>query len=357
MKSKLSLLTILVVYVILSSQTGCESSETLKAAQPAEKLQVTEKSAKTSKNKEKVAEITFESTIHDFGDVLGKSKNAGEFKFENTGNAVLKIGKIKRTCGCTVFELAKKEYEPGEKGVIKVQYSASNRPGSAMKHLYVPSNAKNNPKVELTIKANITLKVKAAPQIITLTLGKENAGCQPITLASTDGVPFKIISFSSSNDTITAEFDPSAEGTEFVLHPKVNIDKLSKRLNGHINIRLTHPQCDTVSVTYTTPAQFQTNPAAIIIQKADPTEKIKKQIVVKSNYGKPFEIESVSSEKGSMKLLSQKKLDEGVELEIQIEPPSQAKKIRFFTDWLYIQIKNGERLQVHANMWFARSKG
>ncbi len=369
MKFRLSILTILIICAGLSFQASCETPAAMQAAgetsgeagqaeEPAGKPQPPEKPAKIPQPEvqQGEAEITFDNTVHDFGDILSKTKNTCEFKFNNTGSSELVIGDIKRTCGCTVFELSKKNYEPGESGTIKVQYSASVKPGPTLKHLYVPSNAKKNPKVELTIKANIIQKVKASPRILNLALDKANADCPPITLKSIDGRPFKITNFNSTNQVITAEFDPNTAATEFVLQPKVNIEKLSKRLNGHISIKLTHPHCDMVGISYRTPAQFQTNPATIIVQNANPVESIKKQILVQNSYGKDFEIETVYSEKGSMKLLSQKKLKEGIQLELQIDPPPQATKIRFFTDRLYIQIKSGERVQVHANIWFAKAK-
>jgi hypothetical protein len=70
--------------------------------------------------------VSFEKTVCDFGDVGQGTKNTCEFKFTNTGSADggLKIGNIKRTCGCTVFELDRKEYAPGRKGTIKVIYAA-----------------------------------------------------------------------------------------------------------------------------------------------------------------------------------------------------------------------------------------
>ncbi len=70
--------------------------------------------------------ISFEKTVCDLGDVGQGTKNTCEFKFTNTGSADggLKIGKIKRTCGCTVFELDRKEYAPGRTGTIRVSYIA-----------------------------------------------------------------------------------------------------------------------------------------------------------------------------------------------------------------------------------------
>ena len=68
--------------------------------------------------------IFFEETVFDLGDVGRGTKNSCEFRFTNTGRGLLKIGKISRTCGCTVFQLDKKEYAPNETGTIKVIYTS-----------------------------------------------------------------------------------------------------------------------------------------------------------------------------------------------------------------------------------------
>jgi len=56
--------------------------------------------------------ISFEKTVYDLGDVGQGTKNTCEFRFTNTGRGLLKIGKISRTCGCTVFHLDNKQYPP-----------------------------------------------------------------------------------------------------------------------------------------------------------------------------------------------------------------------------------------------------
>ncbi len=73
---------------------------------------------------EAMPRISFEKTVCNLGDVGQGTKNTCEFRFTNTGRGLLKIGKISRTCGCTVFQLDKKEYAQNETGTIKVIYTA-----------------------------------------------------------------------------------------------------------------------------------------------------------------------------------------------------------------------------------------
>ncbi len=139
--------------------------------------------------------ISFEKTIHDLGPVGPDTKHLCEFKFTNTGKGLLEMGRVQTTCGCTVPELPKKEYVPGESGILKVKYHSSKYPGRVTRRLYVYSNDKTKSNVELNIKAEIVKKVKFEPTKMSLLLNKENAGCGEITLTSVDGQPFAIKRF------------------------------------------------------------------------------------------------------------------------------------------------------------------
>ena len=100
------------VGLILSLGIGWQQSAIAQGAKnTAELPSVTSQSPEPSKVSPKPApdannlspRISFEKTVCDLGDVGWGTKNTCEFKFTNTGSADggLKIGKIKRTCGCT----------------------------------------------------------------------------------------------------------------------------------------------------------------------------------------------------------------------------------------------------------------
>lgn len=337
-------LTVFAVLSLALIEAGCEQQ----AAQ-VEKPPVPPKVAK-----EPAPKISFEKTVHDFGEIDPGTKNKGEFKFTNTGNAPLKINKIKSTCRCTASSLARKNYRPGESGTIKVTYSASTKPGQDTKYLYVPSNDPENPNVKLAVKAKIILKVKTKPKRLNLYLRKENAGCPNITITSIDGKPFSITKFDSPGACITADFNAQEKTTEFVLEPKVDIEKLRKRLNGTIRIQITHPSIKHLNIPYTTPPDFQTQPRTILVQRVEPGQRTERKIRIKSNYNEEFEIESVSSQKGSMKLLSQKKLTGQFELNIEIDPPKLTGKLKFFRDVLKIKIKDGPTIKTNCSILYVK---
>ncbi len=313
---------------------------------PAPRRQQLAKAKTTAQANEPAPEITFEKVVHDFGEVGAGTRNACEFKFANTGNALLKIGKIKCPCGCTVPELPKKEYAPGESGAVKIVYRASRSPGSVTKSCSVPSNDKKRPTVRLTIKARIAMKVEHQPERLNLLLKGENAGCPQITLASRDKQPFAITRFKSTGNSITADFDPKVTATKFVLKPKVDIEKLRKGLRGQVEIGLTHPECKTVSIVFDALAEFKVNPRVVYVREAEPRKPVTKKVWIFSNYGEDFEVESTSSRKGTIKVLTREKVRNGYQFELQITPPAAESKRRVFTDVFSVKIKGGQQLQI-----------
>jgi hypothetical protein len=306
-------------------------------------------------------EITFEETVHDFGNIEPGSKNVCEFKFTNTGGSLLKITEVSKSCGCTTYALAKEEYEPGESGTLKVEYNASTQPTSVNKTLFVSSNDEAKPKIELVIKAEIVSKIDYQPKKLDLVLNKENAGCPAITIKSFDGKPFSIKGFKAVGqikpieNVITADYNSSVEATEFVLQPKVDVEKLREVSGGRIEITFAHPESDVISIPFEVLPRFKITPPSIIVYKADLEKSVTREVWILSNYDEDFEVESTLSQEGTIKVLSQEKIDNRYKFELEITPPATEKGRKgFFTDAFFVNIKSGERLKIACRMFYAR---
>jgi len=292
--------------------------------------------------------------VHDFGDVGPQTNNLCEFRFTNAGNSTLKIGEIKNTCGCTPFVLKKRQYAPGESGTLKVNYFSEVQRGQTTKNLELYSNDRTQPKVILAVKANITMKVNYEPKTLSLLLNKENADCQQITLASIDNQPFSINSFKSTANCITADFNPSEKATKFVLQPKVDMAKLEKTLNGHIEIGIDHPECKTISVGMNTLPQFKIMPRAIIVRGSASRQPTVKKLRILNNYDEDFELESVWSTKGMVKVLSNSIVNNGYELELEITPPTSSRIRRTLTEKFFVKTKQGPQIEVPCNVYYSK---
>ncbi len=297
--------------------------------------------------------IKFEETYHNFGDVGPGTTNVCEFKFTNTGDSLLKITKVSKTCGCTPFTLEKKEYAPGENGTLKAKYVSAKRPGLVSRRLYVYSNDETEPKATLTLRANVVLKIDYQPNIMQLRLKDENAGCPEIKLSSVDEQPFAITELKSTSNSITADYDPAMEATSFVLQPKVDIERLQKSLNGYINISLTHPECKTVLIPFKALSEFKVSPSVISMFNVEAQKPVTRKLWILNNYGEDFEIESVSSEKGTIKVLSEEKIGRRYKFELEIMPPATEDNKRIFTDEFIVNTRGGKWLQVPCRMFYA----
>lgn len=294
--------------------------------------------------------ITFESLVHDFGEVAPQSRNTCEFKFSNSGDSLLKISGVEVCCGITA-EVDKNDYASGESGVVRVHYRASSQLGLDEKRFYVYSNDWARRTVTLTLKANVVRKVEWEPASLKLVLNKPNAGCPQIKIRSLDGKQFAVTGFKSTGDCITADINPSMQATEFVLEPKADLEKLQKNLNGRIDISGTHPDWGEVTITFDVVPRFTVNPSMIIVFNAKAREPVIKNILILNNYGEDFDIESTSSENNFIKVVNQKKIDNGYQFDVQIIPP-EAKGAANFYDKFLVNIKGQEQLAISCRGFY-----
>jgi len=354
--------TILIMNCLLLLQAGCEE-ETMAPQQGLssdwfrqfDQMQRSSSPITTPRTRfqRRAPKIEFEKLEHDFGSVGPGTNNLCEFRFTNTGNSTLKIGEIINTCGCTPFALAKKEYAPGESGTLKVGYLSDQLRGQTTKQLIVHSNDRANPEITLGVKANIMMQVDYEPKTLNLLLKQENANCPQLTLTSVDGQPFSITSFKSTANCITADFNPSEKATKFVLQPKVNMEVLEKALNGRIEIGLTHPECETINVGIRTLPKFKILPRSIVVRGTKTQEPIKLKIL--SNYNEDFELESLTSRNGAVKVLSNSIVNNGYELQLQITPPASKDTKRIFNETFYVKTTEGLQLEIPCNVFYSRT--
>ncbi|MBW7991690.1 MAG: DUF1573 domain-containing protein [Planctomycetes bacterium] len=362
----LSVLTIFVTGCILFLQTGCEE-EAMKPRSlnpdwfkqqtwAAINQQASQQAFQQAPQRKVTAApgIAFEKVTHNFGDVGPGTNHLCEFRFTNTGNSVLKISEVSKACGCTPFSLDKTEYAPGESGTLRVRYYAEPPYGNTKKQLFVHSNDRRNPKIALNIEARIAAKVDFEPKALRLSLKHQNAGCPQITLSSLDNQPFSIRSFKSTANFITAAYNPSARATSFVLQPMVDMAKLEQTLNGRIEIELTHPECKTVTISVNALPRFNISPRPIVVREARAKSAVTKKVRIQNNYKEAFELESVRSKKGIVKILGSQKLNDGYELELSITPPAQRSRASLFTDTVVVKIKGGGNLEIPFNGFYPR---
>lgn len=110
-------------------------------------------SSKIESKTGKVAIISFETEVIDYGTIEQHSDGARLFAFTNEGDAPLLITNVKTSCGCTVPSYSKEPILPGKSGELKIKYDTK-RLGAFTKTITVTSNAEGGNKI-LKIKGSI----------------------------------------------------------------------------------------------------------------------------------------------------------------------------------------------------------
>ncbi len=114
-----------------------------------------------------LARMDFARKYHDFGAMMDDESHHTEFKFTNTGSEPLEILNIRADCGCTVPEMDKKRYEPGESGTVNVTLNPEGKSGSFERRVTILTNDANGAS-ELVIAAAVTPIVEVVPQVVTV---------------------------------------------------------------------------------------------------------------------------------------------------------------------------------------------
>ena len=297
--------------------------------------------------------IVFESKLIELGKIGPETKASGEFRFTNEGNALLEIEKISQCCG-VVISYEKLKYEPGEKGVIKVTYSANKQAGKITRYPVVFSNDPVNPELTLLITAEVVNKVVADPGSLKLFLDEENAGCPKLTIRSVDGKEFAVRGIQSTGNCITAKVDPNYQSAQIELELKADMDKLKQNNTGFIDVVVTHPDMSIVTLPFDVVSRYIVYPPKITKLDAEPEKSYERELFVYNKYNQNFEIESITSENNYIEVIkdSLTKVNNGYQMMLRITPPSKAGK-NSFNDELYIQIKNSEKLKVEYNGFYS----
>ncbi len=352
-------------FVAFSQAKGLKLFSKPDKAEPAKKTEPAKPAepAKSEVNQPQVAppskaRIKFDSLSHNFGKVSPNSLNTCKFAFTNVGKDILKIDRAQGSCKCTVPDLQKKEYAPGESGEIVVEYHAPNFKGDAAQHVMVFSNDSNTPRADLEIKAYVQFEVETSPDQIALSLLDPNVGT-PITLTSLDKGKFAVLKVTSTADIISIACDPNDVSEKHVFKPIVNMNNLRKNLNGlngNIVFVLNHPKCQEITVRFTCLKEFETSPSVIILRSVTAGQVEKRSIYLINNYNQPIEIESVAADNGTVKVVKQDKTANKFQFDVEITTPPQPKDSRIFADMLHIKIKGKEEITIPCRGFYKPEK-
>ena len=113
------------------------------------------------------ATIKFKEEAVNFGKVDEDKFANLQFEFENIGDSLLVIKRLLPSCGCTTVGLKKKEYKPGEKGVIPIKFKPKGYYSHVTKVITVHTNDEARPTIRLRLSGEVIVKFFAQPELET----------------------------------------------------------------------------------------------------------------------------------------------------------------------------------------------
>lgn len=252
---------------------------------------------------EKKSSIEILRTVHEMGTVMQTDRPEFDFEFKNTGNATLEIIRVQSTCGCTVPELDKKSFAPGESGKIHVKYDPTGKVGAQHKQIHVFSNDPANPDIALTVQATVEPVVFVEPKVLNFTqVAKGEAKSLTVKITGRPKDFAATLATVARSDLFTVK----VLGTEPV---KVNGKDMREttievtlagnapvgRLADSLSVRTNDPGEPMVTCTLSgfVNGDLKSEPQVMAFGVVKPGDKFENELKVASRSGKPFKITKV----------------------------------------------------------------
>lgn len=111
-------------------------------------------------------ELVFDAEQIEIGTIPDDAKVTKTMKFKNVGSGTLMIQGTRGSCGCTVPQLSKTSYAPGEEGEITVTFDPHHKNGAIRNTVWVTSNDPVHPQREFYLVGTVKPIVVIEPQMV-----------------------------------------------------------------------------------------------------------------------------------------------------------------------------------------------
>lgn len=248
--------------------------------------------------------ISFRETVYDAGDSWEGEVVSHTFTFTNTGNAELKISRVRSTCGCTASNLSSDTIAPGESGEIRASFNTQRYRGKKSQPIYVYSNDPANPTIQLLLETTVKTVAAFSPpdiQFGNVAYGKSEVRTAEIVF---DAEPAPVLEVSAQPDFFSARIVEAAEGKgeagekrpvriEVTISPEAPIGRQS----GTLTARIDHPKMSNLTgrVFAAVEGTLQYSPRMVFFSQQDQKLGTVKTISLTNQAEEPVTIREVKS--------------------------------------------------------------
>ena len=109
------------------------------------------------------AEIEFEDSVFDFGNVVQGEEIRHIYRFRNVGDAPLRIRRVKASCGCAIPMHSNDLVPPGEEGTIELLLRSASVFGDIRKTIDVTTEPATAEPVQLVVRGTVEIEFLLSP--------------------------------------------------------------------------------------------------------------------------------------------------------------------------------------------------
>lgn len=250
--------------------------------------------------------LAFDNMAHDFGNIPDTDQVTHIFKFTNKLDKTVTILRAHGSCGCTVPDLQKKTFAPGEAGEMAVTFNPHGRRGASPKAVTIEySEPAGTPSTMVTINSNVQPLVIIEPPKMWLNEVDAKAGKSIEITISGRKKDFVVTGIDKNSEALDIKIGTVREivldGDTFQQFPVTLTVKPGTpigEIQAELSIKTNEEKA--LSTNYVVFADvvgdIKANPTKLAIRAAGPRIPFSNVVSLESRSAKPFKILAVDIE-------------------------------------------------------------
>jgi hypothetical protein len=242
--------------------------------------------------------IQFATPNYDFGRLPAGQVLKYSYVFTNTGHATLRLTEVRPSCGCTAAGDWTRQVEPGQTGVIPIQFSSANFSGPVHKSVTVSCNASNQPSLVLQLTGTVWKAIDVSPLYVYFNLSSDQQTneVRSVRIINNDTNDVTLAAPEVNNRSFTAELKTIRPGREFEVQVKTVPPVAPGTVQSTLTLRtsLTNLPVISVSVIAIVPMPIVTSPSQLLLPAGPLTSGSRLGLTVRNNGATPVTVSEPS---------------------------------------------------------------
>lgn len=240
--------------------------------------------------------INFTSTTHDFGTVTVGEVLKHDFTFTNSGTELLVISDVQTTCGCASAGPGSRSVEPGQKGVLPIEFHTRSFDGRVAKTMTVLCNDPIQPKVTLEVRGTVWHPMVTLPASAAFVgaLDSPSSLVKTVLITNKEPAPLILSPPETTHKAVAAELKTNRIGQEYELVVRLVPPLGSGNVFADVKMRTSCPSMPVLTVPVWVVAQppVLVMPAEVLLPNGPLTNELVQTVVIRNNSTEPLTLSS-----------------------------------------------------------------